>query len=145
MANPRAVLVHDDIGYRAITMKIDGATITYDATKKGGSASVGLAVGAKAATAQTVELVTTNQAVLGKLDKVEPDGFCTVQIEGQCYLPGATSQALANGGKFVGGLLVAARGYIKEPDTTSAATLLPARHEVLDAATATAISVMLGD
>lgn len=145
MANPRAVLLHDDIGFRAITMKIDNSTIVYDATKKGGSVSVGLAVGAVAATAQAVELVTTSQAVLGRLDKVESDGFCTVQIEGQCYLPAATGAAIVRGGKIVGGLLAAARGYIKEADTTSAATAQTARHEVLDTAVSTAISVMLGD
>lgn len=145
MANPRAVLMHDDIGYRAVTFKIDGVTITYDGAQKGGSTVVGRAVGLVTATANAVELVTTNQGVLGRLDKVEPDGFCTVQVEGQCYLPSATGQALTRGGKIVGGLLAAARGYIKEPDTTSAATLMPARHEVLDIAVTTAISVMLGE
>jgi len=144
MANPRKVIVHDDIGFRGLTFLIDGSTIVWSATAKNGSASAGLAVALVAGTTMTVELVTTNQSVLGRLDNVAQDGSCTVQIEGQCYLPQATGGDVVRGGKCVGGLgPSSARGYIKEPDTTSAASALPARHLVLDDTTATAISVFL--
>lgn len=144
MANPRNVIVRDGIGFRAETFKIDASTILFASTAANGSVSAGLAVGLVAGTKDMVELVTTNQAVLGRLDTVEPDGGCSVQTEGQCYLPAATGAVLTRGGRFVGGLLVAARGYIKEPDTTSAATLMPAKHRVDDITTATAIDVTLG-
>jgi hypothetical protein len=145
MANPRKITgPKDGVGFRALSFLCDGTTIAYSDTASLGSAVAGRAVGLVVGTSDTVELVADGQTVLGRLDHVEADGVCAVQVEGEAKLPQATAGAVARGGKIIGGLLVAARGYIKAP-TADVAGALAARHEVLDNATSTAISVMLGD
>lgn len=143
MANPRNVLVRDGIGYRAGTYKIDGVTILFSAAAANGSVSAGLAVGLVVGGTDTVELVTTGQAILGRLDTVEPDGGCSVQIEGQCYLPQGSTADCVEGGKIVGALSTAARGYIG-PATGDVAGAIAGRHRVDNDNTATAIDVYLG-
>jgi hypothetical protein len=78
----------DDIRAGRVTM-IAGSGIAYDATKKFGSQHVGKAVMLSAA--GTVDLVTDALEIFGKLDKVEPDGFCVVQDEGYMELPTDTT------------------------------------------------------
>ncbi len=146
MANPRNINgPHDGVGYRAETFTVDGVTITYDATAVNGSPVVGRAVGLVAGAAMnTVELVAAGQGILGRLDTVEADGNCTVQIEGECKLPQGNAVDVVEGNKIVGALgPSSARGYIGPP-ASDAAGALAARHRVEDDTTSTAISVYLG-
>lgn len=57
-----------------------GAGIAYDAAAKNGSAHVGKFLMHSAD--GEVDLVTNGLELCGKLIKVEPDGFCSVQDEG---------------------------------------------------------------
>lgn len=144
MANPRKVIGHEGIGYRAETFLIDGSTIVWAETEKNGSAVAGRAVGLVVGTANVVELVDTGDQVLGRLDNVAQDGACTVQIEGQCFLPQGDGDDVVRGGKIVGAQGVGgALGFIAPP-SADAAGALAARHRVEDDTTATAISVYLG-
>lgn len=140
MADPRLV---DFTGIlpEVVTFKIDASTITYDATKANGSASVGLAVTMSAA--RTVALVADGEAVMGKLLKVEADGKCAVQVGGYMTLPAGTGASLTLGKKIVGDLLVAAKGYVREVNTATAAELGLARGAIIDAADTAAVIVRL--
>ena len=144
MANPRMLTGPlDGVGYRAVTFKIDGSTITYDATQSLGSAVAGRAVGLVAGTQNTVELVDAGDTVLGRLDHVEPDGGCAVQIEGECKLPQGNAVDVVRGQPIMGALgASSARGYIG-PVSADVAGATAGKHTVLDDATSTAISVYL--
>lgn len=142
MSDPRADVNLVGIGYQAKMFKIDDSTITYSATSDNGSASVGLAVTLSAAA--TVALVADGEAVVGKLVSVTKDNFAVVQTGGVCTLPGGTGASLTLGKKIVGDLLVAAKGYIREVATATAAELGVARGQILDAGTTTAVVVDLG-
>lgn len=141
MADPRADVRFEEIGAVFATFKIDNSTITYSATATNGSSQVGLAVGLSAA--ETVELVGDGEEVVGKLISVDADNYATVQIAGVMTLPGGTSASLTLGKKIVGDLLVAAKGYIREVATGTAAELGVARGMILDAGTTTAVVVYL--
>lgn len=150
MANPRKTISHIGIGFRSTTMLVDAITLTYSATEKNGSAGAGLAVAAKTTVEDTVELVTTDQRVLGKVLQVEPDGACAVQIEGGCELPQGTGPALIRGRRIVGALSTAARGYIAGVADPAAAyaqaeaiRVLNAGHTVLKIADTTKAQVYL--
>src|SRR5262245_56842871 len=82
-------------GMETQTFFIDASTITYDATKTGGSTQVGLAVKKKAGTAKTVELTTANSHVLGLLLGVAKDGACTVQIAGRARMKAGANMSAA--------------------------------------------------
>jgi hypothetical protein len=147
MANPRRITGPlDGIGFRAATFVIDGSTIpAYDPAVALGSAVAGRAVGLVAGTQNAVELVAAGQDILGRLDHVESDGACVVQIEGECKLPQGNAVDVVRGDKIIGALGPAsARGYIG-PMSADVAGASAGRHVVLDDAVATAISVMLGD
>jgi hypothetical protein len=147
MANPRKITGPlDGIGFRAVTFKADGVTITFDPAAKLGSAVSGRAVALVAGTQDTVELVAADQAILGRLDHVEGDDVAVVQIEGECKLPQGNAVDVVRNNRIVGALGPAsARGFIGPAVGTSGTTALAGRHLVLDDAVATAISVMLGD
>jgi hypothetical protein len=143
MADPRASVDFVGIGYRAETFKIDNSTITYDATKSGGSTQVGLAV--RLSAAATVELVGDGEDVVGKLVQVDKDKFAVVQTKGYLTLPGGSGAALTRGEKIVGDLGAAsAEGYIRAVDTSTASELGHARGRIIDAGTTTAVVVDLG-
>lgn len=140
MADPRAA-VNNISKYRAQTYAHD-ATIVYDAAEEGGSAQVGLAVTQEGS--QTVSLVGDGEQVEGKLIKVESDGLCVVQIEGDMELPGGDSATLTEGASIVGDLgAAAAEGYIRAVATGTAAELGVARGTIVDSSTATAVVVRL--
>ena len=139
MADPRNA-VNNIARYRAQTYAHD-ATIVYDETEAGGSAQVGLAVTQEGS--ETVSLVGDGEQVEGKLIKVESDGFCVVQIEGEMTLPGGTSATLTEGTPIVGDLLVSAECYIRSAASATAADLLVARGTIVDSSTATAVVVRL--
>jgi hypothetical protein len=145
MANPRTITGPlDGVGYKAVTRLIDGTTITYDPTYADGSASAGLAVALIDGVAETVELCAAGQEVFGRLDHVEADGACAVQIEGECKLPQGNAVTVVRGDRIIGALgPSSARGYIGPQDGTSGTTALRSRHEVLDTQVTTAISVYL--
>ena len=123
------------------TYKIDASDITYDATLKGGSASIGLAV--MLSTHDTVRLAGDADAILGQLISVEPDGRCSVQVGGVVELPGGTGAALTPGSRIVGDLLVAARGYIRDVAPATLAEVAVAAHVINNASTTTAVEVLL--
>lgn len=112
MASVRARVTFRELDYSAITVKIDNVTITYDESKTAGCglSTFGLAVTLSAD--GTVALAVDQSVVLGKLLRVEKDNFATVQVDGGMILPKATS-APTYGTKIVGGLLVAAKGYVR--------------------------------
>ena len=140
MADPRAAAKKVGIGYKAETYAHDN-TIVYSATVANGSASVGLAVSLESD--EVVTLAGDGENVLGKLIKVESDGFCVVQTEGYMTLPAGTSATLTAGSKIVGDLLVSAEGYIRVVATGTAAELGVARGIIIDATTTTAVVVKL--
>jgi len=123
------------------TYKIDDSTITYSATETNGSAQVGLAVNFSAA--NTVQLVSDGEAVIGKLIEVTADDKAVVQISGRMTLPGGTAATLTLGKQIVGDLLVAAKGYIREVNTATAAELGVCRGFIIDAGTTTDVVVEL--
>lgn len=141
MADPRLDTKFDDIGAEYVTFKIDDSTITYSATEVNGSAQVGLAV--TFSDDETVQLVGDGEAVVGKLIKVEKDGYCVVQTAGFMTLPAGTSASLTNGKKIVGDLLVSAEGYIREVNTATAAELGVQRGMIVDNSVTTAVVVRL--
>lgn len=141
MSDPRSAVRYDEIKPEFVTFKIDDSTITYSATEVNGSAQVGLAV--TFAAADTVALVADGEAVVGKLISVTPDDYCTVQVAGFMTLPGGTAATLTQGKAIVGDLLVAAKGYIREVATATAAELGVQRGMIVNAAVTTAVVVRL--
>ena len=135
MSENRAVEM-DGVGVEYATFDIDGATITYDADKEGGSAQVGLAV--TLSDDLEVMLVGDGEAVKGKLVLVEGDDRATVQIGGYMTLPSGTAAGTTLGQPVVGDLLGAAEGYVREVvasgatyDQAEAQEALVARGEIL--------------
>jgi hypothetical protein len=142
MADPRKTVSFSRIGARDVSYKIDASTITYDATQPNGSAQVGLAVTLSAD--DTVALTADADFVLGKLLKVEADGYCTVQESGHMELPAGASASITRGKTIVGALQSgSAKGYIREVATGTAAELGKARGFIHNNATSTAVKVYL--
>jgi hypothetical protein len=140
MANPRDAVNHLS-KYRAKTYPHDD-TIVYDATKEGGSAQVGLAVTLESS--NTISLVGDGEQVEGKLIKVEPDGLCVVQVEGEMTLPGGSGASLTAGAKIVGDLgQSSAEGYIQAAASGTAGHHVVSRGTIIDSSTATAVVVRL--
>jgi len=118
MADNRKTVAYDGLEASYQTMKIDNSEITYDATKAGGSASVGLAVALAGAGGASnddiVDLAGDNENIFGKLISVQADGFCTVQVAGYMALPGGNGATLNLDMKVMGALNASsAKGYIK--------------------------------
>lgn len=143
MANVRAVMSHEGVHRKTEKFKIDDSTITYDRTKEGNSAQVGLAVTLSAN--DTIALTADADFVLGKLLLVEEDGFATVQIGGYADLPAGDGATVTAGQPVVGDLGAAsAKGYIRNVNSAQAAELAKANGRIHDAATSTAVWVYLG-
>ena len=149
MANPRDTVAFEGIDAEFVTMKIDNVTITYDVTKSGGSAQVGLAVTPSAD--KTVALTADGDPVMGKLTKVEFGNFGVVQYEGGMALPGGNGATLTAGQKVVGALGANnAKGHIRAVAAAAAGYVqgtmqdaLNGRGMIVDAATTTAVAVIL--
>jgi hypothetical protein len=138
MADARAAVSYEGLDYHAVTIAHD-STIVYDATKVNGAVQVGLAVAIESD--GLVTLVGDGENVYGKLIKVESDGFCVVQDEGYCQLPGGSGATLTAGLKIVGDLGAAsAEGYIQAVSTQDTVS----RGIIVDASVATAVWVKLG-
>lgn len=140
MANPRAIVDFEGVNNYRVTVPYDNSTITYSATADGGSASVGLAVTLNSS--DQAALCADAEFVFGKLISVEADGMCTIE-RGYVTLPGGTSASLTRGKQIVGDLLVAAKGYIREVDTSTAAELGVMNGAIIDPSTTTAVVVNL--
>ena len=143
MANPRNTTDFEGLRNPAdeVTMLIDNSTITYDANEEGGSAQVGLAVSLSAA--RTLQLAGDGEAVIGKLWQVEKDLKARVQVKGFMALPAGAGATLTRGFKVVGDLDTAARGYIREAASGTAAELNKGRGMIIDAADTAAVWVLL--
>jgi hypothetical protein len=135
---------YTDIRYDAITVKVDGVTITYDATQPNG---IPAAVTGRALTwsaADTVALAADAEAVVGKLIKLENTGgvvWATMQNKGMATFGGGTAAALTLGTGIVGALLVAAKGYVR----SAVAAESPKMHgSIVNAADTAAVVVDLG-
>lgn len=144
MADPRAVALREGNAGCYETYETDHAagtpTIVFDATKAGGSSQVGLAVTIGAG--GIISLTLDGSHVLGKLIKVETDGFANVQIGGYATLPGGASASLTVGKRIVGALgASSAKGYIREVATATAAELGVQNGFIEDATTTTAVLV----
>jgi hypothetical protein len=151
MANPRKTTDYVGVAAHYTTHKIDGSTITFDVTKANGSAQVGLAVTMTGQADDTVALTSDGDEVAGKLIKVDPDGYCTVQDEGGMTLPGGASATLTVGSRFVGALgASSAKGYIRAAATpggsysqSEATDSARSRGEIKNNDTTTAVKVVL--
>ena len=136
MADPRKFVALDGIGQNFETFAHDD-TIVYDADEEGGSAQVGLAVTIESA--KTVTLIGDGEKLLGRLTKVEGDGYCTVQIKGNMQLPGGSGATLTEGTPVMGDLGTAsAEGYIQ-----TCGSGVNGAGMILDSDTATAVWVQL--
>lgn len=142
MADPRTVLDYTELQAEYAPAIIDGSTITYDPTKIGGSASVGLAV--TLSSDGTVALCADGDPVYGVLTEVEYDSKCTVQVEGYVQLPGGASALLTPKLKFVGALgASSAKGYIRAIAVATLADVAAGRGMIVDHSVTTAVWVRL--
>lgn len=142
MPNPRNIVSFEGVNAEYATYKIDASSITYDATKTGGSAAIGLAVTLSAD--DTVALTADGNAVVGKLVLVEADGKATVQVGGYMTLPGGQGATLTRGKAIVGALgASSAKGYIREVATATAAELGVCRGYIQNVADTTKVVVRL--
>jgi len=142
-ATGRLAIGFDDQRYNAQTFWADGSTIIYSATTAGGSTAVGLAVTFVAGT-DVVGLCADGDAIVGKLLKVEADGACTVQNKGNTTFPAGTAATCTPGLKAVGALLVAAKGYIRNANSATAAELAKTGPIIWDNVDMTKVVVDLG-
>jgi hypothetical protein len=149
MADPRNTEAYDEIKPVDVTYKIDASTITYDATKKGGSAQSwaeqsGGMLAVTLSSDKTVALCADGDPIEGGLLHVESDGRCAVRVGGYLKLRGGASATLTLGSKIVGALGAAsAKGYIRTHATGTAAEAAKARGRIIDNDTTTAVVVHL--
>ncbi len=149
MPDPRNTVEYDEIGREVVTYKIDAVTITYDSTKKGGSAQAeasqtGGRLAVTLSADDTVALCADGDAIEGGLIAVEADGKCSVQVEGYQKFKGGASATLTRGSKIVGALgASSAKGYIRSAASGTATELVKCRGRVIRNADATAVVVDL--
>ena len=142
MANPRSKTTRRGIGHPVrATYIIDGTSIVYDATASNGSPLVGRAV--KLTGNGTVGLTTAASHVLGRLEKVESDNFCTVTTWGAGIELPKGDGTIAVGEAIVGDVRTAAGGYIQGAAAATLAEVAVARGMVDDVSDADAIMVNL--
>jgi hypothetical protein len=148
MATGRQDVDFEGVDPVVLPFKIDNSTIVWSDVERG-SVSIDLAV--KLVSARTIALVVDGDSILGKLLKVEADGFASVQVGGGCTLPAGNAAAVTAGKKIVGALgAAAAKGYIRDvtaPTGTyaqaTATEAMTGRHCIYDPTTTTAVQVML--
>lgn len=141
MADPRKAISTEGIGYEAETFAHDN-TIVFDNEEEGGSAQVGLAVTLE--DDDLVTLVGDGEGVLGRLVKVEGDGFCVVQTGGFMDLPGGDGATLTPQSKIVGDLGTgAAEGYVQSAAAGTAAHHVVSRGTIINATDPTKVRVRM--
>ncbi len=123
MADPRDTLGFQGQHAKFMTFTADDSTVVYDEAQDNGSAQVGLAVTFTTAGDGTIKLTEDGEFVLGRLASVAADNKCTVQIAGVMKLPPGTGATITEGKAIVGDLDTAAKGYIREVATGTAAEL----------------------
>jgi hypothetical protein len=141
MADPRASIDFEGIDGHYTTFAIDGSTITFDVTQPRGAAATMIDKAVSMSAAKTVQLAADGDHVIGRLERVESDGFCAVQDGGYTVLPGGTAAALTPGTRFVGALLGGARGYIRNAASGTAAEMNGPGNLIVDATDTTAVKV----
>lgn len=67
MATGRSQVDYTDIRYDALTFKVDGVTIVYDATKANGAADTMIGKAVTLSANDTVALCADGDAIVGKL------------------------------------------------------------------------------
>ncbi len=118
--DPRARVSFTGIDYHGTTYKY-GSTITFDATKAGGAAATMIGKAVSLTTDDTVDLCQDGDHIIGKLQKVEDDGFCSVQDDGVVELPAGASATVTVGAPIVGALGgSSARGYVRAAAASAA-------------------------
>jgi hypothetical protein len=139
MANPRNTERYDEIKPVIVTYKIDNSTITFDATKKGGSSQAAAEQGANGMLAvtlsadRTVKLAEDGEAIEGGLVHVESDNRAAIQVGGYMKLRKGNGATVTRGKKLVGALgASSAKGYVREVATATAAELGVARGRTVD-------------
>jgi hypothetical protein len=138
---------YTDIRRDALTYKVDGITLVYDRTQPNG---IGKAVGTgpwvMLSNDDTVALTSDGACVEGKVEKIESDGFATVQRWGMANGPKGDSGigTATRGRKIVGATSSGARGYIRDVNTATAAELGLMRGQIINVADAANIVVDLG-
>lgn len=140
--DPRARIAFTGLDYHGTTYQHD-SSIVYDGTLAGGAATtmIGKAVALKAD--GQVGLTVDAEAVVGRLQSVDSDGFCAVQDQGFCELPGGASATLTVGSPIVGALGAAgAHGYIRTAAANSAEAIAK-RGRIVNNDTTTAVVVEL--
>jgi hypothetical protein len=106
---------YTDIGYDALTLKVDGVTIVYDQTQPRGAPATMLDKAVTWSADDTVALAQDGDPICGKLLEVFKDGFASVQHKGFVTLPAGASATVTRGRTIVGALGAAsARGYIRQ-------------------------------
>lgn len=132
MADPRSAGVANQrtgTTPRVLSYKIDGTDIVYEAAPiTNGSSKAGLAV--MLSGNGIVRLTADGARVLGRLLKVDDDGWCSVQVGGVVQLP--SSGTITVNTQIVGALLSAARGYVRSEVLATLADVANAAHNVLD-------------
>lgn len=114
---------YTDIGYDAITLKVDGTTIIYDQTQPRGAPATMLDKAISLSADDTAQLCQDGDCVVGKLLEVFKDGFCTVQHKGFTTLPAGAAAVVTRGRTIVGALGAAsARGYIRQTSISTTPT-----------------------
>jgi hypothetical protein len=143
MANPRNIIDFEGVQGTFATYHTDNSTIVYDSTKAGGAATTMIGKAVSLSAAGTVQLAGDGDAIVGKLVKVEADNKATVQDGGYMTLPAGAGATLTRGLKVVGDLDTAARGFIREVASGTAAEINKGRGFIVDAADTAAVVVRL--
>ena len=111
----------------ASSLSADDGKITFDRSKPNNSDQAGQQLAVTISAAGTIKLAGENDAILGRLENVESDGWCTVAVWSQ-RLHFRSSGTITVGKGLVGaGTTAATRGRVQTPaDATVSATLTQA-------------------
>lgn len=144
MANPRNVISFQGIGVRRVTYLVDGVTIVADRTKPFGSDQAGKNLAVSLSAHKTVQLASDGEAIIGRLEGVEPDGKAIIADVGYLEFKGGASATLTPGTAIVGALgASSAKGYIRSAASATAAELIKCRGQIIDASDTTSVVVRL--
>lgn len=131
MANPRAIVAHDENNVKRDTFIIDNSTITYDKTKPFGSDQAGKQLAVTLSGNDTIALCADGDSILGILEKVEADNMAVVALLGGGAFLGfkkGNGATVTRGTTIVGALgASSAKGFIRSAASGTAAELIKAR------------------
>jgi hypothetical protein len=142
MPDPRNVVSFESIDAAYATFIPDGSTIVFDGTQLDGASVTMIGFAVSLSAGSTVQLTADAQGVIGRLQIVENDLKCNVQIEGLQRLPGGLSATLTLGSHIVGATgVAAARGYIRSASGSAAAEIILMAARIIDATDPTNVIV----